>query len=227
MLGRHARAAEWLRVWADLGRAPRTIDAYARGLAEYLQVCEREGVDPVTANRAHVAGFVRESDARPSRRGANVVALDSGVGLANATLQQRLVAVRLFYDFLIEEGVRESTRSAAAGIRRGGGRRRPARAWCRGWSSCRGSRPKQEWLRRPGRVARRAGPQPADARAGLRRARCAARSCARCAPTISIPASARCGSGRRRRRTGVERVVPYSAADRRAAGRVSGAPGDD
>jgi integrase/recombinase XerD len=37
-----------------------------------------------------------------------VVALDSGAGLANATLQQRLVPVRLFYDFLVEEGVRES-----------------------------------------------------------------------------------------------------------------------
>jgi hypothetical protein len=28
--------------------------------------------------------------------------------MANATIQQRLVPVRLFYDFLIEEGVRES-----------------------------------------------------------------------------------------------------------------------
>ena len=56
VLGRHERAAEWLRIWADLGRAPRTIDAYARGLAEYLEVCEREGVDPVAATRAHVAG---------------------------------------------------------------------------------------------------------------------------------------------------------------------------
>jgi site-specific recombinase XerC len=37
-----------------------------------------------------------------------VVALDSGAGLANATLQQRLVPVRLFFDFLVEEGVRES-----------------------------------------------------------------------------------------------------------------------
>ena len=37
-----------------------------------------------------------------------MVALDSGAGLANATLQQRLVPVRLFYDFLIEEGLRES-----------------------------------------------------------------------------------------------------------------------
>lgn len=108
MLGRHERAAEWLQIWADLGRAPRTIDAYARGLGEYLRVCERDGVDPLTANRAQVAAFVRELSNRPSFRGSNVVAIDSGAGLANATLQQRLVPVRLFYDFLIEEGVRES-----------------------------------------------------------------------------------------------------------------------
>ena len=50
VLGRHERAAEWLRVWADLGRAPRTIDAYARGLAEYLRVCERDGTDRLAAD---------------------------------------------------------------------------------------------------------------------------------------------------------------------------------
>jgi integrase/recombinase XerD len=144
VLARHARAAEWLRIWADLGRAPRTIDAYARGLVEFLQVCERDGIDPLAANRAQVAAFVRDLTGRPSRRGGNVVALDSGAGLANATLQQRLVPVRLFYDFLIEEGLRESNRSVAAATPPGGGRGaaggRRGR-WCRGWSSCRGSRP--------------------------------------------------------------------------------------
>ncbi|MEQ4725526.1 site-specific integrase [Nonomuraea sp. B19D2] len=108
ILVRHDLAAGWLRIWADLGRAPRTIDAYARGLAEYLEVCEREGVDPATANRAHVAVFVRELTSRPSHRGPNVVAIDSGAGLSNATIQQRLVPVRLFYDHLIEEGLRDS-----------------------------------------------------------------------------------------------------------------------
>jgi integrase/recombinase XerD len=90
VLGRHEQAAVWLQVWTDPGRAPRTIDAYARGLAEYLLMCEREGIDPVAANRAHVAVFVRELTSRPSLRGANVVAIDSGAGLANATIQQRL-----------------------------------------------------------------------------------------------------------------------------------------
>jgi site-specific recombinase XerD len=108
VLARHERAAVWLQVWTDVGRAPRTIDAYARGLAEYLTMCDREGIDPLTANRAHIAVYVRELTERPSHRGANVVSLDSGSGLANATIQQRLVPVRLFYDFLMEEGVRES-----------------------------------------------------------------------------------------------------------------------
>jgi len=85
------------------------MDAYARALAEYLVFCERDGVDPVTASRAQVAAFVRELTTRPSARGVNVVSIDSGAGLANATLQQRLVAIRLFYDFLVDEGVRQSS----------------------------------------------------------------------------------------------------------------------
>lgn len=108
VLARHEQAGAWLQLWADLGRAPSTIDAYARALTEYLLSCERAGADPITATRAQVASYVHELTSRPSRRGPNVVSFDSGVGLANATLQQRLVAVRLFYDYLVEEGLRES-----------------------------------------------------------------------------------------------------------------------
>ena len=132
MLGRHVQAAGWLPVWTDLGRAPRTIDAYARGLAEYLEMCEREGVDPVTPSRAHVGVYVRELTERPSRRGANVVSLDSGSGLANATVTQRMVPVRLFYDHLMKEGLPESNpvgRGRFTPGRRGGGHQR---GWCPG-----------------------------------------------------------------------------------------------
>jgi site-specific recombinase XerD len=127
VLGRHERAAEWLRVWTDLGKAPRTIDAYARGLAEYLEMCERAGIDPAMASRADIARFVRELTERPSRRGTNVVSIDSGSGLANATIQQRIVPVRLFYDHLMEEGLRESNPVGRGrytpGRRRGGHQR--------------------------------------------------------------------------------------------------------
>jgi integrase/recombinase XerD len=101
-------AVVWLQLQADLGLASRTIEAYARGLADYLCVCQREGCDPLEAGRVEIARYVRDLAARPNHRGPNVIALDSGVGLANATLQQRLVAVRLFYDYLVEEGRRQT-----------------------------------------------------------------------------------------------------------------------
>ncbi|MGW0731455.1 hypothetical protein [Streptomyces sp. NPDC002851] len=37
-----------------------------------------------------------------------MISIDSGAGLTNATIQQRLVPVRLFYDLLMEEGLRDS-----------------------------------------------------------------------------------------------------------------------
>ncbi|MFE5707814.1 hypothetical protein [Rhodococcus koreensis] len=64
---------------------------------------EREGVDPLTASRAQVGVYVRELTERPSRRGANGVSLDSRSGPANATIAQRLVPVRPFYDHLMAE----------------------------------------------------------------------------------------------------------------------------
>ncbi|WP_309228171.1 tyrosine-type recombinase/integrase [Streptomyces lunaelactis] len=55
------------------------------------------------------------------------MALDSGAGLSNATLQQRLVSVRLFYDFLVEEGLCQDNpvgRGRYTPGARGGGRQR-------------------------------------------------------------------------------------------------------
>jgi len=103
-----SEALTWLGVQADLGLAQGTLEAYARGLADYLTVCGRERIDPLRAGRAEIASYVRDLVRRPNPRGATVVAIDSGVGLANATLQQRLVVVRLFYDYLIEERRRDT-----------------------------------------------------------------------------------------------------------------------
>jgi integrase/recombinase XerD len=116
-------ALRWLRLQADLGRSPRTIDAYARSLVDYLGYCERRGLDVAAVGRGEIAGYVRELRERPSRRRANVIAIDSGAGLANATLQLRVTVVRLFYDFLVEERVCDRNpvirgrRGAAAGSR--------------------------------------------------------------------------------------------------------------
>ena len=91
---------------ANLGLAPNTIDAYGRALEDYLRFSRGQTANPIEANREHIAAYVRDLASRPNRRGANVIVVDSGACLANATLQQRLTAVRLFYDYLVEEGLR-------------------------------------------------------------------------------------------------------------------------
>lgn len=60
-------ALAWLGIRSDLGCAPRTLDAYARGLSEYLAFCAGLGADPVQAKREHIARFVRHLTERLAR----------------------------------------------------------------------------------------------------------------------------------------------------------------
>lgn len=111
---RYPRAAEldaaraWLALQANLGLAANTISAYGLALEEYLAFSAARHTHVVAATRDHVATYVRELTSRPNPRGRNVVVIDSGAGLAKATLQQRLTAIRLFYDYLMEEGLRST-----------------------------------------------------------------------------------------------------------------------
>jgi integrase/recombinase XerD len=107
LLGSCSASVRWLVMQLDLGRSPRTVESYARALVDFFGFCEGHGVDVRAVGRAEIAAYVRELRERPSRRGANVLAIDSGAGLANATLQLRVTVVRLFYDFLVEERVCE------------------------------------------------------------------------------------------------------------------------
>lgn len=100
-------ARTWLKVHA-VRLAGNTIDAYGRALAEYLAFCSSSGIAPEEAGREDVALFLRYLLSRPNTRGSNVRRIDSGAGLSNATIQQKLTAVRLFYDYLMEEGLRDN-----------------------------------------------------------------------------------------------------------------------
>ena len=194
MLGRHELAAGWLRIWADLGRAPRTIDAYARGLTDTSRCASGKDVDPVTANRAHVAGLrPRAHDqAGPSRGQRRLDRLRLGAGERHHPA--RLVPVRLFYDHLIEEGLREFNpvgRGKYTPGRRFGGRTRPGPAADQaavdpesgsGWTC---------W------------PCPPRSRSATGSCwrwpmtrRFAVRNCARCRPKTWIRGTARCGCRR-------------------------------
>ncbi len=99
-------ARSWLTIQANLGLAANTLDAYGRALEDYLAFSARCSLLVEAATREHIAQYVHDLTSRPHPRGAKIRVLDSGAGLANATLQQRLTVVRLFYDFLMEEGLR-------------------------------------------------------------------------------------------------------------------------
>jgi integrase/recombinase XerD len=101
-------ACTWLTIQHRLGRATATIDAYGRALQDYLTFCTNHQIRPETATREHIAAYLNDLLERPHRSGATIVHFESGAGLANATIQQRLVAVRLFYDYLMEERQRDS-----------------------------------------------------------------------------------------------------------------------
>lgn len=130
LLASHDHGRRWLQFTANPGRAPNTIDAYGRAVEDHLRFCALIAADPLTVRPDEVAAWIGDMLERPNPRAANVVHLDSGAGLANATIQQRLVAVQLFYDFLVEDGLRE---------------RNPVR---RGQSGRNGRRPRQGLVRR-------------------------------------------------------------------------------
>ena len=53
------RSRSWLSLLDNLGRSPATVDAYGRGLDQYLRFCIALGVDAADATLEHVSLFVR------------------------------------------------------------------------------------------------------------------------------------------------------------------------
>ena len=93
----------WLQIQADMGLAQNTVDAYGRGLEEFLCFARSVGAAFLEVRREHIAAYVRFLRTKPGQEERTVVVIDAASRLSNATLQQRLTVVRLFYDFLIEE----------------------------------------------------------------------------------------------------------------------------
>jgi integrase/recombinase XerD len=108
LLAQTPPAQTWLQIQHNLGLAPNTIAAYGRALNDYLSFCHGHQIVAEAATKEHLSQYVHDLTSRPNPRGERVRVLDSGAGLANATLQQRLTAIRLFYDYLVEEGQRLS-----------------------------------------------------------------------------------------------------------------------
>jgi len=96
----------WLQIQAHLQLAPKTIDAYGRCLEDYLSFCNKQNLTPEKVTREHIALYVQDLATRPNPKGARILSFKSGIGLSNATMQQRITVVRLFCDYLIEQQLR-------------------------------------------------------------------------------------------------------------------------
>ena len=92
-------ARTWLNFQACRGLARNTLDAYGRNLDRYLRFLEPQGKKPWEVKADTVGLYLRQLLARPEVANTE----DADGGLSNATVQQHLASLRLFYDYLVEE----------------------------------------------------------------------------------------------------------------------------
>jgi site-specific recombinase XerD len=192
----HSRA--WLTWQCNRGLAANTLEAYGRGLERYLLFLAGRGLTIEAATRLDIAAYVRDL-LSPGLAPSDSLRTDTHDPLANATLQQRVTVIRLFYDYLVEEGVRERNpvRQSAPGVGSLVPRYRKL-PWI----------PNDEQWRAVLEVARR---EPLRNRVMLAMSYdCAPRREGLCTleTGISIPHTALCAFGRRTRRGGVSVWCP-------------------
>jgi site-specific recombinase XerD len=103
LISENKLARRWLQIQRDLGLAQNTVEAYGRGLEEYLAFVRVLRADLTQVTGEIIAAYVHSLRKRPGSARGNVISMDSHSALSNATMQLRLTVVRLFYDFLLEE----------------------------------------------------------------------------------------------------------------------------
>jgi integrase/recombinase XerD len=108
----HPAARAFVEALAKRQKAPKTIDAYARNLEDLLATWPDAPPErAVNATAADVDAYLERLFARgPAYPGTTVVHL-TGRGLADATIQQRLVTARLFFDFCVHRDLRTDPRN--------------------------------------------------------------------------------------------------------------------
>lgn len=106
LLSRSEHARAWLSIQANLQLAPNTIDAYARGVEDFLSFSVSGSFDPDSATKEHIALWINDLSERPHPRPTGEVVIGKRAGLSKSTIHQRVTAVRLYQDYLVEEGLR-------------------------------------------------------------------------------------------------------------------------
>lgn len=93
------QARAWLNFQACRGLAPNTLDAYGRNMERYLRFLGMRGLKAPDVKQDTVGAYLRELVAAPSTTEAE----ETSAQFSNATVQQHLATLRLFYDHLVED----------------------------------------------------------------------------------------------------------------------------
>ncbi|MGO9436830.1 MAG: tyrosine-type recombinase/integrase [Terracidiphilus sp.] len=88
----HPLCRAWLTFQSHRGLAENTLDAYSRGLEVFLRFLSHQQLSVSDITRLHIGEYLASFQSH-------------NVYLSNATIQQRLTILRLFYSYLVEEGV--------------------------------------------------------------------------------------------------------------------------
>ena len=88
----HPLCRAWLTFQSHRGLAENTLDAYSRGLEIFLRFLSDRQISVPAVTRVHIGTYLASLQSDDRR-------------LSNATVQQRLTVFRLFYSYLVEEGV--------------------------------------------------------------------------------------------------------------------------
>lgn len=100
----NAHATDWLKFQSMRGLAANTLDAYGRDLDSYLRFLESAGVGLESVVHSTIGAYVQEIAQHPAPRSLKARPEPRTI-LSNATLQQHLTVIRLFYDYLVEEKI--------------------------------------------------------------------------------------------------------------------------
>lgn len=105
LIASNCYARRWIDSCSSLGLARNTITAYMYAVEGFLRFGQEHGVDLRGTSHEVIARYIGEMRTRPRRSRPNETRTGSGGFLSNATLQQRITAVRLLFEFLIDEGL--------------------------------------------------------------------------------------------------------------------------
>lgn len=102
-------ALSWISLQENLLKASNTVEAYARGLNNWLEFCSISNISFLEINRHIIASYIHH--------------LNYVCRVANSTLRHRITIIRLFYDYLYEEKIIQLNPIHRGSWKNGGGRR--------------------------------------------------------------------------------------------------------